>query len=235
MDEGWTRWLLEQNEFPFVTVHPQDIRRGDLRKKFDAIIFPDMSASQITHGITSNTMPDEYRGGIEQQGIRALQYFMEKGGTVIALGQSSSLLMDEFGAPFRNTLQGLNRESFFCPGSILRINVDNTHPIAYGMKTEANGYFINSMALEPRSSSLSSQGSVIVRYPGSDILKSGWLRGGSYLHNKVAAAEVKLGKGRMVLLPLRVQHRAQSYDTFKLLFNSILTSAAEPFSPPSTQ
>jgi len=107
--------------------------------------------------------------------------------------------------------------------------VDNTHPIAYGMKAEASGYFRNSMALEPGPSS-STQGYAVVRYPDSDILRSGWLKGESYLHNKIAAAEVKLGKGRMILLPLRAQHRAQSYGTFKLLFNSILTSAAEPIS-----
>jgi hypothetical protein len=227
MDEGWTRWLLEQNEFPFATVHPQDIRKGDLLKKYDVLIFPDMPAVEIVDGLTSKNMPEEYRGGIEKSGIRALQYFMEKGGTVIAMGQSSSLLMDEFGAPYRDGLRGLKRETFFCPGSILRILVDNKHPIAYGMKEEASGYFIHSMALEPNSPS-AGQGSVVVRYPESNVLKSGWLNGESHLYKKIGAAEVRLGRGRMILLPLRVQHRAQPYGTFKLLFNSILTSAAEP-------
>ncbi len=228
MDEGWTRWLLEQNEFPYATVHPQDIRKGDLSKKYDVIIFPDMTSSQIVSGVTAKAMPEEYREGIEKSGVRALQYFIEKGGTVIALGQSSSLLMDELGAPYRNSLQTLKRESFLCPGSILRVLVDNTHPIGYGMRSEASGYFINSMALEPTSSSPTTRTSVIARYPASDVLKSGWLRGEPNLYKKIGAAEVKLGKGRMVLLPLRVQHRAQSYGTFKLLFNSILTSASEP-------
>lgn len=227
IDEGWTRWLLEQNEFRFVTVHPEDIRKGGLARKYDVIIFPDMSLSQIVDGITVKTMPEEYRGGIEKSGIRALQYFMEKGGTVITLGQSSSLLMDEFGAPYRNSLDGLKKDTFFCPGSILRIFVNNKNPIAYGMKAEANGYFINSIALEPTSPS-TSQASAIVRYPGSNILKSGRLNGESHLYNKIGAAEVRFGRGRMILLPLRVQHRAQSYATFKLLFNSILTSAVEP-------
>jgi hypothetical protein len=228
MDEGWTRWLLEQNEFLFATVHPQDIRKGDLLKKYDVIIFPDMISSQIADGLTTKAMPDEYRGGIDKSGIRALQNFIEKGGTVISLGQSSSLLMDEFGAPYRNSLHGLGRETFLCPGSILRILVDNTHPIGYGMKTEANGYFMHSMALEPTASSPIGRSSVVVRYPASDILKSGWVRGESHLFNKIGVTEVKVGRGRMILIPLRVQHRAQSYGTFKLLFNSILTSAAEP-------
>ncbi len=227
MDEGWTRWLLEQNEFPYVTVHPQDIRDGDL-KSFDAIIFPDMNQQQIISGLTGKNVPDEYKGGIEQSGLKTLHAFVEEGGTIIALGQSSMLLLDKFAAPYGDSLRGLKREDFFCPGSILRVLVDNTHPIAYGMKEEANADFTNSMALEAVPSFSSMKSSIVVRYPSSDILMSGWLQGESHLYNKVGAAEVRLGSGRMILLPLRVQQRAQPYGTFKLLFNSILTSAATP-------
>jgi hypothetical protein len=227
MDEGWTRWLLEQNEFPYVTIHPQDIRKGDL-KQYDAIIFPDMGAQQIIGGLTVRNVPEEYKGGIEESGLKALRTFVEEGGTIIALGQSSTLLIDKFAAPYRDSLRGVKREDFFCPGSILRVQVDNTHPIAFGMGEEANAYFINSQALEAVPSFSTMRGSIVVRYPSSDLLKSGWLQGETYLHNKVGVAEVKMGKGRMILLPLRVQHRAQPYGTFKLLFNSILTSAATP-------
>jgi len=228
MDEGWTRWLLEQNEFPYTTVHPQDIRSGDLLKRFDAIIFPDMAQQQIINGLAGRTIPEEYRGGIEDSGIKALRAFIDGGGSVIALGQSSGLLMDRFSAPYRDSLRGLRREDFFCPGSVLRVLIDNTQPVAYGMKDETFAFFTNSMALEPVASFSTMKASIVARYPTSDILKSGWLQGENYLYNKVGAAEVKLGKGRMVLLPIRVQNRAQTYATFKLLFNSILTSAVEP-------
>jgi hypothetical protein len=187
--------------------------------------FPDMSADQILKGMTAKNMPEEYQGGIEDSGLQALRLFVEGGGTIIAMGQSNTLLMDKFAVPYKDSLRGLKREDFFCPGSVLRVQVDKTHPIAYGMMPEANAYFSNSMALEPVPGFSSMQASVIVRYPNSDILKSGWLQGESNLYHKVGAAEVKLGKGRMIMLPLRVQHRAQPYGTFKLLFNSILTSA----------
>jgi hypothetical protein len=93
------------------------------------------------------------------------------------------------------------------------------------MKNEANAYFSNSMVLDTSPSFASLRGSIVVRFPNRDVLKSGWLQGESYLYDRVGAAEVKLGKGRMVLFPLRVQNRAQPYGTFKLLFNAILTSA----------
>jgi len=226
-DEGWTRWVLEQNEFAYHTVHPKDVRKDDLIGKYDAIIFPDITSKDIIAGSDNKNWPDEFRGGIEKQGVRTLRAFVEEGGTVIALGRSSSLLMDELGAPFSDSLRGVEREQFFCPGSILRVLVDNTHPIGYGMNEEAGAYFINSMALEPFQSLSAVHSSVVVRFPNSDLLMSGWLKGRSYLYNKVGLAEVRLGKGRMILMPLRVQHRGQSYGTFKFLFNSILTSAAE--------
>ncbi|HYK88356.1 MAG TPA: M14 metallopeptidase family protein [Acidobacteriota bacterium] len=227
IDEGWTRWLLEQNEFPYVTLHPQDVRNGSLRG-FDAIILPDMNPRQIINGLTGNSVPDEYKGGIEDSGLKALHAFVEEGGSIIALGQSSLLLMDKFAAPYRDSLHEIKREDFFCPGSIVRVLVDNTHPIAFGMKEEAGADFTNSMALEAVPSFSTMKSSIVVRYPSSDILMSGWLQGESYLYNKVGVAEVTLGKGRMILIPLRVQQRAQPFGTFKLLFNSILTSAATP-------
>ncbi len=227
IDEGWTRWLLEQNEFPFATIHPEDLRQGNHSDKFDVIIFPDMGKQQIISGLSGDATPPEYRGGIEKSGIEFLRAFITGGGTVITVGRSATLLMDEFAAPFRDGLQGVSREDFLCPGSILRVLVDNTHPIAYGMPVQANAAFSNSLVLEPVPSFSTMGSSIVVRYPTGNILQSGWLHGESYLYNKVGLAEVKLGKGRMVLIPIKVQHRAQPYGTFKLLFNAILTSAAD--------
>ncbi len=227
MDEGWTRWLLEQNEFPFATVHPEDLRNGGLTGKYDAILFPDMSPQQIINGQGGRNVMEQYQGGIAESGLKSLRSFVEGGGSVITIGRSSSLLLDNFAAPYRDGLQGIRREEFFCPGSVLRVLVDTTHPLGYGMNEDSNSYFANSMVLEPADSFSTMKASIVVRYPNENILQSGWLQGESYLYNKVGVAEVKLGKGRMVLMPLKVQQRAQPYATFKLLFNAILTSAVE--------
>jgi hypothetical protein len=39
MPSGWTRWLMEQYHFPIQLVYAQDIDAGDLRKKYDVILF----------------------------------------------------------------------------------------------------------------------------------------------------------------------------------------------------
>ena len=61
MDEGWTRWLLEQFGFAYTSVHNPDILAGHLRDRFDALVFPDQSAAVIDRGYTTR-MPDEYQG-----------------------------------------------------------------------------------------------------------------------------------------------------------------------------
>jgi hypothetical protein len=227
IDEGWTRWLLEQYEFPFTTIHPEDLRTGDAAGRFDAIIFPDMGTSAIMTGQNGKNVPPEYKGGIDESGLKALRQFVANGGSLIMLGRSAQFAIDKLQVPFRDALQGVSRDNFFCPGSVLRVLVDNTQPLAFGMPAEADAYFVNSMALDAAPSFASMPTSVAVMYPKSGLLRSGWLQGESYLANKVGAAETRLGKGRIVLLPLRVQNRAQTHGTFKLLFNAILTSAAD--------
>jgi hypothetical protein len=227
MDEGWTRWLLEQNEFPFVTIHPEDLRGGNPAEKFDVIIFPDMSSEQIINGQSGTNIPEEYRGGIADSGLKSLGAFIEGGGTVITIGRSATLMIDKFAAPYKDGLQGVRRDDFFCPGSVLRVRVDSSNPIAYGMKEDTDSYFTNSMVLEAAPSASNLHGTVVVRYPKENILRSGWLQGESYIADKVAVAEVRMGKGRILLMPLKVQQRAQPYATFKLLFNAILTSVTD--------
>ena len=210
-----------------MTIHPEDVRNGNPADKFDVIVFPDISTQQIISGQTGRNVPEQYRGGIEESGLKALRAFIEGGGSVITIGRSSTLMLDRFAAPYRDGLQGIRRDDFFCPGSVVRVLVDATNPVAYGMKEDSNAYFANSMVLESAPSFPTMKTSIIVRYPNGNILKSGWLQGESYLYNKVGVAEVQLGKGRMVLMPLKVQQRAQPYATFKLLFNAILTSAVD--------
>jgi hypothetical protein len=41
MPSGWTRFLLEQYEFQFSVVYPQDLDAGNLNAKYDALVFVD--------------------------------------------------------------------------------------------------------------------------------------------------------------------------------------------------
>lgn len=229
MDEGWTRWLLEQHEFRTTPVHNVDLRSGKLASTWDAIILPgDRGEDSIIEGHTSKSVPKEYRGGIGEKGRDALREFVARGGTLITMGSSTDFALRTFALPLKNALAGVGSSDFSCPGSFLRVLVDNRNPVAYGMPSEATAVFKGDSVFEavPEFSYTSLR--VVARYPGTNPLESGWIRGDKYLHNRIAAAEVGYKKGRIVLIGFRPQHRAQAHNTFKLLFNSIYLSAAGP-------
>ncbi len=230
MDEGWTRYVLDTFGWEPITIHPEDVRnQADLASRYDVILFPDGSRSQVVTGITSPRTPPEYRGGIGESGLRAIKEFVKEGGMVVALGRSSTFAIEEFALPYSNKVDGsrVSREEFLSPGSLLEVQVDPGNPLAWGMPEKAVVMYANDVVLQPEPSFDSHVSSVAVRFGGENPLKSGWLRGPQYIYHGIGVTSVKHGMGRVVLLPLRVQRRAQTHGTFKLLFNPLMNSVAK--------
>ncbi len=223
MDEGWTRWVLEQHEFPYRSLTDAEIRAGNLAERYDAIILPDMSASKMINGHAEGVLPPEYIGGIGLEGAANLRTFVENGGTLICLNRASQLPGSYFGLEVTNVLEALSEsnqkgtkpEPFFCPGSLLRVFVETTHPIGYGLDREMAVFFKSGPALEARG------GKPVASYPDFNPLMSGWIQGDKRIRQKGALLDVNLGKGNIILFGFKPQHRAQSHGTFKLLFNAI--------------
>jgi hypothetical protein len=61
----------------------------------------------------------------------------------------------------------------------------------------------------------------LIGYPEENPLMSGWIYGDRVIRQKAAILDIPYGKGKIILLGFPVQFRAQSYGTFRLLFNSI--------------
>jgi len=165
MDEGWTRLVLEQFDFDYTSIHNAEVRAGDLHDRFDCIIMPDQRLSRIVSGISDKFMPPPYAGGIGKDGAMALERFVEDGGTLVLMDSATSLATELLAVPVRDALKDLPRERFFCPGSLLRIRVDNTHPLGYGFGREATANFsrsqafvIGEAALEPATHASGAQG-----------------------------------------------------------------------------
>jgi hypothetical protein len=224
IDEGWTRWVLEQYEFPYTTVHNAELRAGGLRRRFDAIILADQPPREIMDGNIGPSIRPEYRGGIGDGGLENLQRFVSEGGTLIALGAASDLLVDRFPVPLRNQKRALRRDQHFAPGTILRIQVDTSHPLGYGMAADTYGFYNNSPFFTLVDGFSATKASVIARYPNEAIVASGWLRGEDAMAGRAAVVEVNMKPGRLVLFGLRPQHRAQTHATFPMLFNALYLS-----------
>ena len=230
MDEGWTRWLLEQFEFPYTSVFDRDVRGGNLRAKFDVILLPDATYEQMLNGLPVGSMPDGYTGGMTAAGVSHLTEFVNQGGTLVAMDRAGELPLTAFDLPIRNVTRDQRDTDFYVPGSILRITVDPTHPVAYGMPLEAAAFFIHgpAFALSDRSTpAVSDSIHVVARYPESNLLMSGWMLGEPVIAGRPAVVEASVGKGRVVLLGFRSEHRGQTHGTYKLLFNSLLLATSD--------
>lgn len=230
MDEGWTRWLLENSGMPqrcspCPSLQDAEARAGNLRAKYDTIIIPDQSARAIFDGHKPGSMPEEYTGGLSAKGVQSLREFVEQGGTLVCLNRASDFAIEQFKLPVRDVTSGLKQTEFYVPGSILRTELDTSHPIVAGMPKQSIAWVENSPIFEVSDSNEAARVRVIARYPANaDPLLSGWLLGGERLRGKAALVEVGLGQGRVYLFGFRPQYRAQSLATYPLFFNAISQS-----------
>jgi hypothetical protein len=219
IDEGWTRWLLEQYEFPFENIADADIRRGGLRSRFDAIVIPDQNADRLINGHPAGAMPPEYTGGLGMEGTAMLRQFVGAGGTLVALDSSSELVVNLLGAQVKDATRGLPAGEFFCPGSVVQLELE-TDPLTMGVPRTTAGFFSFSGAFDVSGPAAR----LVGRYAKKDVLLSGWLEGEQVIAGKGAMAEVTSGEGRAVLFAFRPQHRGQSLATFRLFFNALHTA-----------
>ena len=241
IDEGWTRWLLEKYAFHYTTIQDEEIATSSLTEKYEVIILPNDPTPLITGKNLEEyyekrfkgrravpNYPPEYRSGIGQDGVEHLKKFVEDGGTLVAFNEACQFAIDELELHIDNVLKDVKPKEFFCPGSTLKAEIDNSHVLAFGMPKHAFLLFKDSPAFNVVPSESNEAYEIVVKYPEKDILKSGWLLGEEKIANKAAMIKAKQGKGQVILVGFRVQHRAQTHGTFKLLFNSLLTSQPPP-------
>jgi hypothetical protein len=194
--------------------------------KYYVLLIPDQTARTLLEGYKAGAMPPEYTGGLGPQGVKNLRDFIETGGTAVFLNRASNFAIEQFKLPLRNVVGGLPRTEFYVPGSILRIQLDTTHPVAQGMPKETIAWAEDSPVFEvtedPNATVPAANVRIIASYPvDKDPLLSGWLLGGDLIKGKAALVEVTMGKGRVILFGFRPQYRAQSEATYPLFFNAL--------------
>jgi hypothetical protein len=233
IDEGWTRFVLEQYGFAPKSVDNKAIRAGGLNAAFDVIVLPDVDKDVIASGKPPRReggmryfpeLPPEYAGGLEKEGAKALTEFVEQGGEIVALASSSEYLIEQLNIPVRNVV-GRGSE-FSCPGALLRAHVEAGHPVTYGLPPEVALFVDEALAYETTLPGAEMKRWVLASYPAAeaDVLLSGWMRGQETITRRAAAVATTYGKGKLVLLGFRAQHRAQTPATYPFLFNALYWS-----------
>lgn len=240
IDEGWTRWLMNTYDFKVDTLHDADLLERDL-SQYHSIIIPDQRPDDILNGHDPGTMPEKYTGGMGLEGAAALQRYVKKGGTLLAFDSASDFVINQFGLPIDNVVDHTSNSQFFIPGSLIRANVDNSYPLAYGMQPEVAASFSHSRAFEIQTIDREGEGGkedikkapqppvdIPVHYAEDDLLMSGWAMGeDKYLSQKAALMNVRYGNGDIVLYGFRPQFRGQPHGTYKLIFNPIFMSTMD--------
>ena len=223
MDEGWTRFAFDTFNVPYTSIRDVDMKQGKLNSKFDAVIFASQANTQIINGNAAGTVPAEYTGGITEAGVKNLKEFVNNGGMLICFDNACDMAIKEFNLPLRNTLEGVRSSEFYCPGSIVALDVDTKNPVAATLPASLPAYFINSSAF---TAAADANVRVIARYAKDKVLLSGWLLGEDKLRGQIALAEVGVGKGRVVLFGFRPQHRGQSWATLPLIWNALSSATS---------
>ena len=253
MPSGWVRWLFEQFEFPFELVFAPELDRGNLREKYDVLVFVGGAMPAVSRTAASGdapaggfqpqaprNVPEEYRERIGSitaaQTIPRLREFLEDGGTILTIGSSTNLAY-HLGLPVADKLvelrddgteRRLSREEFYVPGSVLRVHVDATAPIAHGMDDAVDVMFQNSPTFRLTEDAERRGVRRIAWFDTAEPLRSGWAWGQHHLEGGAAVVEAEVGKGKLFLFGPEITFRAQPHGTFKFLFNGIYLGVAEP-------
>jgi hypothetical protein len=233
-DEGWTRWLLEQYGFKYVSLRPEDLKTP-LSGRVDVVVIPDGAGLPLETagggrgghggGRTAADYRPEYGARLSADDLASFEQFIRNGGALVCLNNASLFAMEQFKLPVRNVVAGLRSDEFFLLGSLVEVTVETSEQIMAGMPSKAAIMAEGSPVFEPQAQDGSGV-RVLARFQdsGSPLL-SGFLLGEKHLNGKAAAVDVPLGSGHIVLLGFRPQWRDQSFGTFRVLFNAILSAA----------
>jgi hypothetical protein len=220
IDEGWTRWILENSGFEPKSLYNADIRSAGLRSRYDVIVLPDMSSRQLMDGFNMGVVPGQYAGGLGQDGLNNVRDFVREGGTLVALNRTADALIPLLSLPVENVIKGAKSDKFFCSGALLRVETEHAElPTNYGVSDSPVVMFQMGPAFQPLPGF---HGAVLARYSKqTNPLESGLLLHPEAIEGKAAAVEMAYGRGRIVLYGFKPQFRGQSHATYKYLFNEL--------------
>jgi hypothetical protein len=249
MPSGWTRWLFEQFEFDYELVYPQTLDAGNLNSKYDVLVFVTGAIPEPPTGEEDEfarfrrggapdpaSIPEEYRGWLgdvtPDKTVPQLKRFLEAGGTMITIGSSTSMAYHA-GVPVENYLldhegRPLGQDVYYMPGSVHRMRVDNTQPLAWGLGEHVDVFFNNSPVFRLKPGAEAQGVKRIGWFDSNEPLRSGWAWGQHYLAAGTTVAEADVGSGKLYLLGPEILNRGQPHDSFKLFFNGVFLAGATP-------
>lgn len=218
MEAGWTRWVFDTYGMKYDTLHDADIRKGRLADRYDVILLQAQSPRSISDGFAAGAVPPEFAGGLGAAGASALEDFVRDGGRLVAVEDATEFVTDLFGLGVTSAVEGLTNTEYYIPGSILRLELDPSSELSFGMEMESIAWYgTGSRAFQVSDPAIR----VAARFGSPDPLLSGWVLGGDKVAGKPAILEADVGRGSVVLFGFQPNYRGQTVATFPLLFNAL--------------
>ncbi len=231
IDQGWTRFVLDSFAFPYDNLPGCELGTADLAQNYDAIILPSISARSLMWGERSRPfrriVHSDKSFGLGQEGLKKLQAFVRAGGTLISFGEAAKSIASLFELNMKNVVRPFN--GFSAPGSLLQISLNTDNPLCFGMPAKTAIFYNNDPAF------IVQDGEVVGKYEAQESFLSGYIKNGEILEERAAMVCSDYGKGKIILFGFRPQHRGQTYSTFKLVFNAILSATRKSEWYPSIQ
>jgi hypothetical protein len=190
-DEGWVRAALDHYGVPYTYFADQKLREGNLRAKYDVILFPHTGGtlqtmlqgiamtgndpipykkSELTPNLGALDQSDDIRGGMGLEGLAELEKFVRAGGTLITEGSTAALIPD---AGITSGITVEHPGQLFARGSILRgVFADMKSPIAYGYSEKDLPVYFNQdpvFAVAAAGAFGGGRGGAAVAGPGQDV------------------------------------------------------------------
>jgi hypothetical protein len=238
---GWYRHAFDQFGIPFDLVYKERIAKGNLKSDYDVIVMAaqNINRSAVMAPAGARPLPylksTKYRfmgmygesadttGGFGEAGVRAIEAFLEGGGTLIAAHNASRFPI-EFGfarSVDMESLTGVNAQKPLVYAEIVKTN----HPVFYGYENkiipvkfgQGQSVFRVGVADEDK---------VLIRFQGGDeSVLSGLMVGADAIRNRAFGVDVPRafnGRGRVIMFASNPIYRWQNHGEFNMIFNSIL-------------
>lgn len=221
MSEGWLRWVLEDSGVPYTTVRNENLRAGRLDDVLDVLVLPDTSGRQLDRGREPGSAPERFVGGLDPEGAVAIEEFVRRGGTLVAIEDAAAWAIELFGLPLVDVARGSEAGDFSCPGSVLRA-VPRAGEATAGLSESLALFFSRSSAWRvDEAPEGRSAPEVLLEYAPTRTLLSGWIRDGERIAGKAAWVRADHGAGRVHLFAFSPHYRSWTQQTFGLLFRAL--------------
>ena len=260
-DEGWVRYAFDEMEIPYTYISDQSLRNPNALDNFDVVFFEHVRGSttgllngramtgppipwrtsELTPNLGKIDSTDDVRPGMGLEGAATLRRFIERGGLLIATGNSATLPIH---LGFNPGVQRVESDELRASGAIFQAQaMDRTSPILYGYERATFPVYFNQAPLlqagggfggfggggggamaDTSSDAQRQRPRTILRFHqnADSLLVSGLLVAGEELAGRAAVIDAPVGDGHMVLFAIRPIWRHENQGTFALALNALM-------------